>query len=142
MIRRLVAVILLSVVAVGTLQAKRVQVPKVYMFGFAASFTDTIVHFTNVQELDTVWMESKNRFLLGRDLYSRQLRDFLNTQQKQSRTCVVFYDTKRSKLEKKYLKMKRLYTQSKDGKKHFDVQFLGSEAFRFQPAKLSFEDEK
>jgi hypothetical protein len=87
-------------------------------------------------------MESKNRFLLGRDLYSRQLREFLNAQQKQSRTCVVFYDTKRSKLEKKYLKMKRLYTQSKDGKKHFDVQFLGSEAFRFQPAKLSFEDEK
>ena len=146
-IRRLVAVVLLSVLTIGTLQAKRVQVNKIYMFGFAASFTDTIVHFTNVQEIDTVWIESKGHFLLGRDLYSHQLRNYLNEKQMPGRTCVVFYDTKRKKLEKQFLKMKRLYSQPKDGKNrkrdesHFDVRFLDDGEFKFKNAKISFGDE-
>ena len=50
------------------IEAKHVVVPKMYMFGFAASFNDTIVHFTNVIEVDSVWMESKKQIPPGTKL--------------------------------------------------------------------------
>ena len=70
----------MAVMALGmstTTSAKKVQVPKMYIFGFAASFNDTIVHFTKVQELDSAWIDSKNKFMQSRELYSYQFRDFL-----------------------------------------------------------------
>lgn len=115
------------------MQAKEIQVPKLYVFGFAASFTDTIVHFTDVQEIDTPWIDKKKGFLLNRELYSSQLRSYLNTnQQLPHRSCVVVYNKNRNKAEKEYLKMKRLYTQSKDGKQHFDVRFINADDFHFK----------
>lgn len=121
-------------------QAKKIVVPKMYMFGFAASFNDTIVHFTDVQEIDSVWIQKKNKFLLGREFYSVQLRNFLKqTKQMPNRTCVVFYDRNRTKAEKKYLKMKNLYSKSKDGKPHFDIRYLGNDEFRFKTIDMSEE---
>ncbi len=117
----------------GKTYAKEVQVPKMYIFGFAASFNDTIVHFTNVMDMDSVWIESKNKFLLGRQLYSRQLRDYLSDKkQLPQRTCVVMFGTNRSKLEKKMLKMRKLYLKSKDGQQHYDVRFLDDTEFHFR----------
>mgnify|MGYP007101843679 CR=1 FL=1 len=130
----LLTTLLLAAFTFQSASAKEVVVPKMYMFAFAASFTDTIVYFSNVMEVDSVWIDSKNDFLIGRDTYSRQFREFLaEKKQMQNRTCVVFYGTKRQKVEKKYLKMKRLYTKSKDGKEHFDVRFLNDNEFNFRP---------
>lgn len=130
-----------GLLAPSSLQAKKVQAPKMYMFGFAAAFTDTIVHFTGVQELDTVWVETRNHFLLARDTYSHQLRAHLAGQQMPGRTCVVFYNTNRAKLEKQFLKMKRLYTQGKNGQAHFEVRYIDDAAFRFKSANLAADDE-
>lgn len=131
---KLVAVIvLLSAFSFVKVTAKEIVVPKMYMFAFAASFTDTIVHFTNVMEVDSAWIQSKGKYLIGCDSYSRQFRDFLaEKKQMPQRTCVVFSNKSRKKLEKKYLKMKRLYTQSKDGAQHFDVRFLDDNEFSFK----------
>ena len=100
----------MTVVALGvctTTEAKKVQVPKMYMFGMAASFNDTIVYFTSVQEIDSAWIEKKNKFLQARQLYSYQLRDYLaSAKQMPRRTCIVFADKKLKKVEKKYLKMR------------------------------------
>ena len=116
-----------------TINARKQPVPKIYMFGMAASFTDTIVHFTNIQEVDSAWIDTKNNFLQDREAYSYQLRDYLSTQQAlPQRTCMVFYSLKREKLLKKYQKMQRLYTKSKDGLKHFDVRQLDDQQFRFK----------
>ena len=41
-------------------------------------------------------------------------------------------DLKREKLEKKYQKMMKLYTRSKNGATHFDVRQLDLSQFRFQ----------
>ena len=94
------------VVALGmsaTAEAKKVQVPKMYMFGMAASFNDTIVYFTNVQEIDSAWIEKKNKFLQARQLYSLQLRDYLaSAKQMPHRTCIVYAHKNRKKVEKKY----------------------------------------
>ena len=133
---------LIAVMALGmSLQtsAKKVQVPKMYIFGFAASFNDTIVHFTNVQEIDSAWIETKGNFLQGRNLYSLELRNHLKYKGIENRTCIVVANKKRSKLEKQYLKMRKLYTQSKDGKQHYDIRYIDNQDFQFRTIDMSDE---
>lgn len=130
-----------------SLTAKNITVPKMYMFGFAASFNDSIVHFTDIQTLDNVWIDQKTHFLLGRENFSYQLRDFLaDKMQMPHRTCVVIYNQDRQKLEKEYLKMKRIYTtgrkkiKKKDQGKiqsHNELRMLPSEQFTFQVVDMS-----
>ena len=111
---------------------KLVTVPKMYMFGMAAAFTDTIVHFTSVQQLDSVWIDSKSKFLQNRDVYSSQLRDYLSSKkQMPHRTCIVVYAKKEKKIQKKYEKMKRLYSQPKKGGRPYDVRFITDTDFHF-----------
>lgn len=130
-----------------SLTAKNITVPKMYMFGFAASFNDSIVHFTDIQTLDNVWIDQKTHFLLGRENFSYQLRDFLaDKMQMPHRTCVIIYNQDRQKLEKEYLKMKRIYTTGKkkikkkdQGKiqSHNELRMLPSEQFTFQVVDMS-----
>ncbi len=128
----------LTLFFLGHAEAKRVVVPKMYMFGFAASFNDTIVHFTDVIEVDSVWIESKNKFLLGRNYYSHQFRDYLGQKENLPlRTCVTVYAPSRAKAEKKLLKMKRLYTQSKDHQSYFDVRVIDAGAFKYQTVNIA-----
>ena len=130
-----VAVMLLLSMTFQSAEAKRKVVPRVYLFGFAASFNDTIVHFTNVMEVDSVWMDKK--FLLGREHYSHQLRDYLaDKKELPHRTCVTMFAKDRQKAEKMLIKMKRLYTQSKDGRAHFDVRYLDDDEFRFKTVNI------
>ena len=138
----IVIVICLMMAFAETVSARKQQVEKMYMFGFAAAFTDTIVHFTNIQMIDSAWIESKNHFLQGREDYSIQLRDYLRDQLKSpNRTCIVFYSEKRDKLEKKYQKMMRLYGQDKNGNQHFDVRYITDMDFKFTTVMMEDEEE-
>ena len=124
------------------ISAKKTVVPRMYMFGFAASFNDTIVHFTSVQAVDSAWMDTKTKFLLGRDNYSLQLRQYLADQEQMpSRTCIVVYGLKREEVEKKLLKMRHLYTTPKNAKKksrqHFDVRYVDDQQFQFKAIDMS-----
>ena len=85
---RLIMMAAMMLLTTTTASAKKVITPKVYMYGFAASFNDSIVHFTDIQTLDSVWIDSKTGFLLGRENYSFQLRDYLGSQQMPQRTCI------------------------------------------------------
>ncbi len=108
---------------------KQKVVPKAYAFGFSASFNDSIVYFTEIQEIDSVWVDTKNEFLLSRNNYSYQLRDFLaNKKHEEDRTCVIIYAFKRKDIEKKYVKMKQRYTKKGD----FEVRYLTLNDFRFE----------
>ena len=135
-----ILLLLIAVMALGIstqISAKKVQVPKMYIFGFAASFNDTIVHFTNVQEIDSAWMDTKNKFLQTRELYSYQLRDFLaKKKQMPRRTCIVVANKNRKKVEKKYLKFKKLYTQSKDKLQHYDIRYIEDQELQFNTINL------
>ena len=134
----LVATAFLTMLTAIPASAKHVQVPKMYIFGFAASFNDTIVHFTNVQEIDSAWIEKKNNFLQTRELYSYQLRDFLaNQKQMPRRTCVVYANKNRKKVEKQFLKFKKLYTQqSKNQHQQYDLRYLEDQEFHFKTINL------
>lgn len=120
--------------------AKNVVAPKMYMFGFAASFNDTIVHMTDIIEVDSAWIDSKTKFLLGVGVYSAQLRNYLADEQRMpGRTTVVMYSPKRTGIEKKYLKMKRLYSGG-NNRHQYEVRTLSPTEFRFQPVNMSQEE--
>lgn len=127
-----IAAFILAAIIPTTSQAKGTAPQRVYMFGFAASFNDTIVHFTNIQTIDSVWIEGKTGFLLGRHLYSTMLRDYLDKNQMPYRTCVVFYNKNLKKLQKKYIKMKKLYLGTgKKVKNRNNVKDIVEGDFRF-----------
>jgi hypothetical protein len=132
--------ILLALLLAGALpqemEAKRIKVPKMYMFGFSASFQDSIIYMTDVQEVEGAWYETKSKFLLGRQHYSYQLKDFLaNTRQQPNRVCVVMFALTRKEAEKKFIKLRKEYTVKAKGK--YDVRYLTTTDFKFQPVDMS-----
>ena len=81
----------------------------VYAFGISASFTDTVVYYTDIQLLDSVHLD-KGGFLPHRELYSYQLKNFLEYDlKKPDYTCMVYFSESRKKLEKEAVKVKAKY---------------------------------
>ena len=124
--------ILTLVVALTALTASAVNKPeKVYMYGFAASFNDSTVYFTSFQEIDSVYIDSKTKFLYSRDNYSYQLRDYLSAHGAENYTCTTVFALNRKAAEKKYAKLRKRYTQG--GK--YTVKDLSKTDFFFVPIK-------
>ena len=128
--------LLLAVAMPTEMQAKRMKTPKMYMFGFSASFQDSIIYMTDVQEVVGAWYDTKTKFLMGRQHYSYQLKDFLaNNKQQPNRVCVVMFALTRKEAEKKFIKMRKEYTIKAKGK--YDVRYLTTADFHFQPVDMS-----
>ena len=78
----------------------------VYAFGVAASFNDTVVYFTDIQVLDSVKLD-KGGFLPKRDLYTYQLKNYLEYDLKSlDYTCMIYFSENKKKLEKEAAKVK------------------------------------
>lgn len=106
-------------------ETKKKIVTEVYVFGVSLSFTDSVAYFTEIQHIDGAIIEDK--MLPNRHLYSYELKDYMSYEEgKPGRTSFVYFSDKRSKLEKKELKVRKrlLY----DGEKI--VRYLGSK-FKF-----------
>jgi hypothetical protein len=130
--------LLLAVAMPSEMQAKHVKMSKMYMFGFSASFQDSIIYMTDVQEVAGVWYDTHTKFLLGRQHYSYQLKDYLATnEQKPNRVCVVMFAPTRKEAEKKFIKMRKEYTVKAKGK--YDVRYLTTAQFQFQPIDIGNE---
>ena len=93
------------------------EVKTTYIFGFASSFNDSTVYFTDVQKVDSAYFTRKNKFLVSRENYSYQLRDYLEQQGAGKRTCIVMFDTDQKKAEKKWNKLYARYIQKPKAKK-------------------------
>ena len=118
----LLALILLTMSLGMTAKNKTVQ--KVYLYGFSASFKDSVVYFTDIQELENVSVAERTGFLYGRDSYSNQLREYLAEKGQPFRTCIVSFAFDRKHIEKKYLKLKSKYTK----KGNFDATETSNDA--------------
>ena len=112
------------------------QCTKLYMYGFAASFNDSTVYLTDIQEVDSAWTDVKTGFLYSRDNYSYQLRDYLKKTGVPHPTCITVYAKTRKEAEKKYVAMKRRYTT----KGNYIVKYIESTDFGFYPI-IPNEDE-
>lgn len=131
--KNVIAALTLLVVAssfVGV-SAKIVCVPKLYAFGFSASFNDSIVYLTDIQEIDSAWINDKTDFLVSRDNYSYQLKNYFTNIGQEHRTCVISFALKRKDIEKKYKKMKEKYVKAGN----FSIKTLGKNDFQFTTIK-------
>ena len=140
MTKRLFFFIMAMALCMQNVAAQKYQkVPRLYVFGIAASFNDSVVYITDIQQVDSAWMATKTKFLLGRNNYSNQLKEFMTSKKKEeNRTCITYYAYERKNIEKKYLKTKNKYTKKGD----FDVRYITSEDFRYQPVEPYENDEE
>lgn len=100
---------------------------QVYVCGFASSFNDSTVYFTDIQQIDDAYTDSKTGFLYSRDNYSFQLKDYLQKLNVAHPTCVTFYAKKRKDIEKKYFAMKKRYAT----KGRYNVKYIAGNDFSY-----------
>ena len=118
--------IVLAVCTASTMENKK---KGMYMVGVSASFTDSLIYFTDIQFLDSVELD-KDELVPMRGQYSDQLDSYLEqVKGMENRTCFIYFDEKKDKVEKTIKKMKEKY--QKDGKSI--LRDLGAD-FKFSKA--------
>ena len=87
----------------------RPKMTKVYMFGFGASFIDSVSCQTQLQMIDSAWVDAHG-MLADRSLYSLQLQSYLEqTKGVKSPVCTIFFGKNERKMQKLWAKVKRRY---------------------------------
>jgi hypothetical protein len=135
-ILKYIVLTLLVCVAMGA-EAKTVKARHMYIFGFAASFKDSVVYMTEIQDVQGAMYEKKTKFLLGRDSYSDQLKaHFKEKMQLSDRVCMVMFSTSKKKAEKKYMKLRKKYIGDKKHPSTYEVRYVTTQDFQFEPVGL------
>ena len=104
----------------------------VYVAGVSASFSDSLVYFTEAIFVDSVVLD-KNDFLPQRYQYSSQLTDYmLQKYGLPNRTSFVYFNVSKEKLEKTIKKLKEKYQKSgKSQLKQVDAEFKFKKAVEY-----------
>jgi hypothetical protein len=110
---------------------------KVYLFGVCQQLTDSVVYITFINEVDSLDLMKKTKFLPFRSEFSLQLKEYMEgTLKKDHQTPAVFYSTKRKKLSKKYYKIKKRFLDNPYTK------IVPIDGFQFRHPLDSFVNEK
>lgn len=128
------AILLSGVLAVN---AKTEKQPT-YLYGFATSFNDSTVYFVEIQLVEDAWVDSKTKFLYGRDNYSYQLRDYLRTTGCKTPTCMTGFAMTKKKAEEKYLKLRGKYL----AKGNYNIKYIGVLDFKYQAIECEQETDE
>lgn len=100
---------------------------KVYIAGVSASFSDSIVYFTDVQGVEGASIH--NKMLENRSQYSSQFKDYLEQNKGlKNRTSFVYFSNKKSGLEKVLKKVKSKYSKNKA----VVVRYINISEFKFE----------
>ena len=109
---KILGALLLVFIMCSAFSMKKKDGKQVYIAGVSASFKDSLVYFTDIQLVDSVILD-KNKMLPQRQQYSYQLKTYLESKLGQSnRTCFIYFDSNKTKLEKSIKKMKDKYQKS------------------------------
>ena len=109
---KILGALLLVFIMCSAFSMKKKDDKQVYIAGVSASFKDSLVYFTDIQLVDSVILD-KNKMLPQRQQYSYQLKTYLESKLRQSnRTCFIYFDSNKTKLEKSIKKMKDKYQKS------------------------------
>lgn len=129
--KNILTIILMAafVMAAISVSAKPKQ-KKVWMFAYAASFTDSTAYVSDLQEIETAYIETKTGFLYDRSLYSLQFKNYLEENLNiKNPTCAVFFHTNRAKVEKKFLRIRKEYKDFEG----MSLKQLNAGTFSFEP---------
>ncbi|MCM1079502.1 MAG: hypothetical protein NC344_07815 [Bacteroidales bacterium] len=83
----------------------------IYMFGVSASFNDSTVYFTDVQEVDSAYLVRKV-YLGGFRSYSDQMNSYFQSKTGERRTNTVYFKKQRARAEKTLAKLRKRYANS------------------------------
>lgn len=109
---------------------------KVYLFGVSQMLTDSVIYITFIDEVDSLDLDKKTKFLPFRSEFSLQLKEYMEgTLKKDHQTATVFFSTNRKKLSKKYYKIKKRYLDNPYTK------IVPIDGFRFRHPLESFVNE-
>lgn len=112
---------------------------KVYVFGVSQQLTDSVIYITNIQEVDSIDLDSKTKFLPFRSEFSMQLKEYLEGKQKlHKQTSCVFYSSSRKKISKKFYKIKKRFLDNTYTK----IKVIDESLFRFRHPLDSFAVEE
>lgn len=126
-VRILLAVALVFTVCSAFSFKKKASNKPVYAFGVATSFIDTVVYYTEIQLLDSIYLD-KDGFLPHREAFSNQLKNHLEYEANQpNRTCMIYFADSKSKAEKEAYKAMSKYKKSKS----ISLEKINPEKFRF-----------
>jgi len=129
--RRKTIVLLVAAVLCCCLSAnaeKRPKMRRVYMFGFAASFTDSVACQTTIQPVDSAWLDDHG-FLIDRSLYSLQLQYYMEHEEGvKNATPTVFFHKKQRKLNRLWEKVNKRYMAAQE----LILHEVPEEKFRFK----------
>ncbi|KAA6340286.1 hypothetical protein EZS27_011836 [termite gut metagenome] len=117
--------ILFSFVFLSAFSLKK-EKEEVYIWGISASFTDTIVYYTDIQLVDSLKLD-KHGFLPKREVYSYQLKNYLENEKGISnRVCMIYFSKRKKDLEKEATKLLNKY------KKHTNTTLRQIEVSEFR----------
>ena len=105
-----------------------------YMFGVCFSAIDSTVYFTDIKQVPNTSVERGSGFLYSRNNYSYQLQQYFKSTSGSNYTAVTCYNQKRTKLEKKYAKMRQKYQ-----KRNFVVKYTHD--FAYNPVVYNEQDD-
>ena len=103
----------------------------VYMFGIVTSFNDSVLYMSQVQLVDSAYIDKKTKFLYSRENYSYQLKDYIKKAGVENPTCITIYGFNKNKVEKKYSKIRKKYAD----KDKYIIKYLAADEFKFSPIK-------
>ena len=125
-----IQIFLVSLLVFGLCSAfssKKDEPKYVYAFGISASFTDSVVCYTDIQILDSAKL-TKEGFLEHHDIYSNQLKNYLEGNQlQQNSTCMIYYSDNKKNIDKEFSKAVNRYKKGKG----FDLRRIEPDKFRF-----------
>lgn len=131
-LRLLLGAVLMAAVVSVSAQSKPKMTP-VYMFGFSASFADSVAFQTDIQRIDSAWIDS-HKLLVDRSLYTLQLQYYVEGEEGTANTtCAVFFNTSKRKLQKTWNRVRKRYINAEG----LRLRQLDTEHFRFHAEEYS-----
>ena len=125
---------LIPLCATAKKKDKQEENQKVYVFGFATTFTSDSIYLTDIQQLDSAFI-MKSGFLYSRDSYTYQLRQHMQSIGVDRAVSVISFAKTREKAEKKRAKMSKRYLYPKKKKytetPNYVVVYIPSSDFTF-----------
>lgn len=107
----------------------KVTMQPVYMFCFSASFNDSTAYMTDIQLVDSAYIDAHG-LLVDRPLYSQQFANYLESQQQNhDNICVTLFNTNKSKLESAFVGIRNRYREDES----FVFRQIGIDEFRLRP---------
>lgn len=101
---------------------------KTYVFGFAHVLGDSTAYITNINEIDSIDVQKRTKFLPFRSDFSLQFKIYLEAKCGLAHeTSTVFFSKNRARLVKKFNKIKKRYLDSHS----FVLKQVSDNDFRF-----------